>query len=741
MAALRVRLCGALVALVAPLMAATSQCAPEVGVVAPRTAQEAGTPPTPKAAMTYMWHMQQPIYWPAPIPDAPWTYQKAADSIRLSPTQGGHPQQQLDAVFGKADRVADYQHYAADAIKAAVSAGAAGAGAQMSFGGDLIENLDSLAADGSRDGFAPGWNATYASFAASQRTAGGHPRLDLVLFTYHHMLLPLADAAAVAMDLAIQRLAQAETWGEAASGSRGLFPAEMAFSERAIPTLAAAGVEWVIVSNSHISRACAGYPFTVSGDNTTPPNKADQTNPAQPAASYYVQSVQRGCTTSNAAGLAYTPHRARHVDPVTGNATAVTVVPAAMAMSWEDGYECYSTDGMEAVLSLAAGATNTTSGGRPPLFVLAHDGDNAFGGGYSYYEQCVPQLAGQAQAQGIEPTTVQQYLEDFPVPDDDIVHVEDGAWINKDGDFGSPQLFGWNWPLASRAGGPGPGGFDVPSGWALNERNWAVITAAMAHVLAADAAETGGAGVDPARVWRTSASSTPAELAWHFFLPSVTSGYMYYGSSQDMPVKPALACNAAVAHAREALMRRRRRAGGAPDDVPPTVWTPQRLPWNPGGLGAGPLWGYRGVQFNDTDFAVWTFVADAGSGVASVRLMVRRDADGENPPGDVTNEVYDPAGVAGADAAAVGPWQAVDMTRRVFPKGNFYNESIELFVEPEEIADEWYAEVRGTPAGTLLDYYVEATDNAGNVKRTDIWHVWVGAAAPRHATRRKTSGP
>ncbi|MBK7048163.1 MAG: hypothetical protein IPH48_16995 [bacterium] len=32
-------------------------------------------------------------------------------------------------------------------------------------------------------------------------------------------------------------------------------------------------------------------------------------------------------------------------------------------------------------------------------------------------------------------------------------------------------------------------------------------------------------------------------------------------------------------------------AGGA-DTVAPTVWRPQRPPWNPGGSGGGALWGW-----------------------------------------------------------------------------------------------------------------------------------------------------
>lgn len=48
---------------------------------------------------------------------------------------------------------------------------------------------------------------------------------------------------------------------------------------------------------------------------------------------------------------------------------------------------------------------------------------------------------------GYVATTVQQYLAQFPLDEQDVVHVEDGGWVNPDGDFGSPQSLKWNWPL------------------------------------------------------------------------------------------------------------------------------------------------------------------------------------------------------------------------------------------------------------------------------------------------------
>lgn len=49
--------------------------------------------------------------------------------------------------------------------------------------------------------------------------------------------------------------------------------------------------------------------------------------------------------------------------------------------------------------------------------------------------------------QGYLATTIQQYLSDHPVDPSDVVHIEDGGWVNPAGDFGSPQSLQWNFPL------------------------------------------------------------------------------------------------------------------------------------------------------------------------------------------------------------------------------------------------------------------------------------------------------
>ena len=59
-------------------------------------------------------------------------------------------------------------------------------------------------------------------------------------------------------------------------------------------------------------------------------------------------------------------------------------------MSWVDGYECYDTSDVDTIAS-------SSEADHPILVLLAHDGDNAFGGGYSYYEQCVKNFVDEAQ--------------------------------------------------------------------------------------------------------------------------------------------------------------------------------------------------------------------------------------------------------------------------------------------------------------------------------------------------------
>lgn len=641
---------------------------------------------------TYLWHMHQPIYWPDRSTWQPTNYETAYETITL-----GHAQNDVFGIFNVDDRVAAYQWSPRDAIQMLLDLPEAGA--QVSYAGSLIENIGSLAAAGWNGGrYASDWYTPYRQ-ARSWQTNAGKPRLDLVQVGAHHAIYPLMDADAVAMDLAVQQALHDDAWGDN-NRSDGFFPAEMCFSERLIPQLAAAGIEWVLVPDIHIARACENYPYDANEDNCDPPNPADQMNPAQPR--FTSHDINRGVTVKVPYPYGFTPHRARYCAPGSGQVSEIVVVPTAMAMSWEDGYSFTGTGHVDAIAPF-------NDPDRPMLVVLAHDGDNAWGGGWSYYHEAVTQFSHQAAAAGHTPSTVATYLAQHPVPADAVVHVEDGGWVNADGDFGSPQYINWNWPLVGLGGE-----FNIPSGWAEDERNWAVLTAAQNVVETAQ--QVAGSAPDPERVAHPQQGADAVERAWHFLLAGYESGYMYYGQALDMELKATLACNEAVAEAAPI-------AAMGPDLTPPAIWLPQRLPWNPGGFGGGSLWGFpsgEGVA-HGRGFHVWTFIHDT-SDLVRVELMVRSDLDGANDPATWQNETY-------AGGADVGAWLSVPLNARVFPTDEPWDMPDIDFTElPTVIADQYWVHLDGYE-NVLLDYYVEAEDGAGNVARSPIQHVWVGDGA------------
>jgi hypothetical protein len=650
---------------------------------------------------TYIWHLEQPIYWPDRVSISVPTYERAWESIHNG---GPHPENDVAAIFSVADRVAAYQWRPKESI--ALMTGS-DAGAQVTYTGGLVENVQSLAAANAL-GYTSSWNTDFQT-ARNWSTSGGRPRMEMVIIPHHHALCPLVDPKALEKEIQIYQYLYPQVWGSSPAQSVGFFPPELAFSERVIPTLVANGISWVFVPSNHISRAIDNFPLVLGtgGENCDPPNQADQINPDQ--SNWFSLTISRGCTPTDAYPYSFQPHYAQYVDPQTQAISQIIAVPVAMAMSWQDGYQMYGTDDIDEI----AWANDPN---HPMIVVLGHDGDNAWGGGYSYYMESVPAFTAEAVSKGYEPTTVPEFLADHPVATGDITHVEDGAWVNADGDFGSPQFINWNWPLYNASGQ-----FDIANGWALDERNWAVITAAQNRV---ETAEQIAGGVSIANI-QNPLQGTPsnADLAWHFFLASLNSGYMYYGASLDMEVKPSLACNWAAYYADMAI------GSGSSDATAPTIWIPQQLPHNPGAIGYGPLWGYHQIH-HSRDFWVWTFVYDL-SGVEDVTFYYRLDNDGVNPISSIQNETY-------AGGAEVTSWRTLPMTRRVFPAGNVYNDpSINFDIMPTYIADEYYIHVTEPEivdsGGVLVDYFVEAIDSLGYTKRSPIQHTYVGtggAAGP-----------
>ncbi len=653
---------------------------------------------------TYLWHQEQPVYWPETSVNNPFRWQKVKESHDLKFGGGNvyasglaHPLNDLEHIFSKDDRVAAYQWRMKESLESMLWAPKAGV--QVNYSACLIENMNSLA-DANQWGYYPGWENDQIT-SRQWTTSGGFPRMDILGFSYHHALSPLVSEEVLRKQIQAHKIMYASTFGNSPEYSKGYWPAECSFSERNIKVLVEEGFDWTVVANSKIARTLADYPlsFGTNGSNYDPPNQADVTNLSGDNW-WSGQTDGRGGTF--ASPICYTPHWARYVDPETGDESRIIAVPMADLLSYRDGYAPMSTDDIEAHVAPYAPSS------RPPLVLLAHDGDNAFGGGFSYYLESVPGFVSQAVSKGYTPTTIEQYLSDYPVPFDDVVHIEDGSWVNAANDWGHVQFVNWMWPQYN----PETHEFD-PEGWQSDIRNWAVLTAADHYC---QMAEDLSGGVDMEKIVYPGPASSDAELAWHFLLPGYNSGYLYYGVSIDMEVKPSLAANNAIAYAEQVI-----NAHAGQDDTPPNVFVPQRYPYNPGGTGFGPNYGYQQFQ-NPSDFTIWTLVYDV-SGIDSIALAIRIDEDGINPIDDDANETY-------AGGAGVGEWQYLPMVERPYPAEDITNNpEIDYFIMPDAIATQYYAKVEDL-SEVLIDYYVVAIDSHGNERKTDIQHVYIGASTP-----------
>ncbi|MBI5154887.1 PKD domain-containing protein, partial [Candidatus Poribacteria bacterium] len=642
--------------------------------------------------VSWHWHMHQPIYWNDQTRiGGTDRYEYAWESIQMKDGGNPHPENDLRDIFGKDDRVAAYQYRMRDSL--GLIGSHTNSGAQTSYTGALMENISSLGNAGQL-GYGSGWDDAIAQ-AHSWTTTGGKPRLDIVTMTFHHSLTGLLDPDTIYMELKLQQEKVKEVFG-AGAVSRGFFPTEMTFSTRLIPVMKRLNMDWVIVSGEHIARACPDFPLQLGsgGVNCEPPNRADQINAN--GTNFIRVSIDRGSSPVHANPLSYQPARVKWVDPDTGVESKVIAIPADMSQGWKDGYSCIDAGFLDVLI-------NETS--QPSFVLLSHDGDNAFGGGFSYYNECVPNLANSVSSKGGEVSTIEQYLLNFTPAESRVIHVEDGGWAYADSDFGSPTFINWNYPLLNSSGQPDP-----VNGWHEKPREMAVFTAMVNRVLTAQ--QVTGHAPDFAKILHPDGSTHAVDRAWHYYLGSLDSGNVYFGAPLDLEVKGTLGCNEAAEHVDPIIA-----SNLANDETPPSVFLPQRFPYNPGSLNFGSGHQYQQVV-DDGDFHIWTFVADVNS-ITSVNLKYRLDNDGATPLASNQNETYTGGG-------EVGSWTTLAMNGRDFPAGNVYNKpEINYFEMPLHIARHYSVPVTGI-RDKLMDYYVEATDSEGNIARSAIQHVYVG---------------
>jgi len=622
----------------------------------------------------FLWHMHQPQYVPGLDPIA-------ADPFFSYSVPDIHNQ-----------RFGPYTTWPADAVNAGSTL--PNLGAHVSFSGSLIANLNALAAAGINGGMWNNWFSTYRAEQtpppASDFTALGNPRLEMIGFGYHHPLMPLLDDRSIRLQIKLHKLIHGATWQ--AGYSLGMFPPETAFSTRIIPALAAEGIEWVLVDNIHFDRACANYPHT-NASGIYPPNKADQINP-DPASNggRWVQLNNLWAPSRVSVPFGYQPHYAQHVDPDTGDITRIVAVPAARYEGNEDGRGGYGAFLYDQVMD--AYLQDNTDPARPMLVMLHHDGDNYGGGSEGYYHSNFQNMVNWvANDPDYNVTTVDDYLERFPVPADALIHIEDGSWAGADS--GDPEFKKWL------------GGDTSPGGISPDLNSWAAIVAATNTVYRleqTDPIDLNSAAEITNILNRTGA---PVHRAWSWLLNGQASDYWYWDGTEIWDSNPTRAANEAVAIAEPAIA-----ASATLDATAPTIFIPQREPYNPGGY----EWA---ATPEPSDFEVWTLVYDT-AGLQSVTLKWRTDADGQNPLASTQNETY-------AGGPEVGPWQSVPMTATPVPTPQG--------VTPATRKAARYGAMITGQNNVLIDYFVEAVDAAGNTARSPIMHVWVGQNATNPSDR------
>lgn len=621
---------------------------PISGGVASAAESEEKQSSNPPVYIAFHWHMHQPIYWP--YESVVETYNRGVYSFSLREVH--------------TSRSGPYTTWPSNAVKSGANENMAHFGAQVSFSGSLIENLEA----GRQAGWGfHNWTHPWAE-AINLSTAGGNPRLAMTGFGYHHPLMPLIDNEDIRRHIQWHR----EVMGEYFPGeySKGIFPPETAFSTRIIPALKEEGFEWVIVDNLHFERASEGAPY---GDQSAVkrPNKSDIRNP-DPGDWIQLNGLWSPMPVS--ARWAHQPRYVSRTDPDTGETQKIIAVPASRYLGEEDGRGGYGALQYEHVMSQIE--PYNTDPDHPILLLLHHDGDNHGGGSEAYYHSNFQNMVQwlRDNPDRFVVTTIQDYLDKYPPDQNDVIHVQDGSWLGADG--GDPEFLKWLSEPRDFPGADGP--------YSPNRNAWGILTAAKNIVKSAD-------DINP--------SHPDTRQAWKYYLNGQSSDYWYWDGTEMWDSHPARAANLAIEKALPI-------AESGEDVTGPSIFLPQRTPYNPGGV----EWDGQGVM--PSDFDVWTYVYDR-SGLDQVLLKYRLSSSSKINSDNLTF----------AGGASVGEWESIPM------EGTFIPSVTDPL--PTLKAEEFQATIEGLN-DVMVDYYVEATDIHGNTNRSVIQHVWVGES---------TSGP
>ncbi len=622
----------------------------------------------------------------------------------------------------------------------------------------------------------PNWGGPWRDTWENLKTPQGYRTLDLIHFTGHHTMGPLVGNRYFLKELIYHNMTLAQDYflGKNYRSSFGFFPTELGFSTRLIPVLKKMGIQWSVIGNNHFSRTLKDYPYLNDpGIDTmvSPPNRADLRNQSSKGSWVSQPMFNEKQVVQNKFPFASIPHWVSQVDPETGEEQKIAGIPVAQAESWEEGYQ-----GQVTARDLKPFISDAQALNRTQYFVIAHDGDNSSGraGSEETWRNGwdVTYRDGDTIGQGVD-----EYLATHPIPEDDIVHVQDGSWIDTRDSSSDPSWYHWHLPFGIWQGqrwdfeqatglkiltkknhlGQNIGHMvSLEHGYHYLERNFALLQAAENYAATAEQIwldghpnywqpETSldkqvtydGNQLNP---WMLSypvkgdpnndyaGGANPAELAWYFLIPALDSGFGYYDENQDDHVKPTIAFNQSIHFSKPYVT-----ANLKDDKTPPSIWWPQRYPYNPGSANVGKAEGWT-LTYHSQKFALYTYGFDA-SGIRSVTAKIRVHNQSEINNRDHTYKVYDPEKLKnkpGIDPARVGDWRSIAMDKRSLQKDingvPWQAKSTEVMqiVAAKEIGDLYYTYI-DSYQDQYLDYYIEAIDEKGNVSKSDIQTVYIGS--------------
>ncbi len=218
------------------------------------------------------------------------------------------------------------------------------------------------------------------------------------------------------------------------------------------------------------------------------------------------------------------------------------------------------------------------------------------------------------------------------------------------------------------------------NGYSPDRNSWAILTAVKNMLTTVAENNPNHTGLAQAREMLSNAQA---------------SDYWYWDGTEIWDSNPALGGNLALDPINGAW-------NISNETTAPTIFIPQRDAYNPGGF----MW----EMAQSSEITVWTYAFDA-SGLARVELNYRVDEDGIVAD---ANQVY-------SDGSGVSAWSAVPMTERNEPAS-------QTDPLPKFRANRFDATLTDFK-DKLIDYYVEAEDTKGNIKRSPIRSVYIGTSS------------